>query len=61
MAHLESHPQTALLHLAAHGRPQLDAVRQRCATPRKSLELAAQLGIEPTVVTPPFANHGSTA
>ena len=31
------------------------------AAPRKMLELAAQLGIEPTGATPPFANHGSTA
>ena len=30
--HLESHPQTALLHLAARGRLELDALRQRCAT-----------------------------
>lgn len=46
-ARIESHPQKALLHLAQRGRIELDAVRKRCPTPRKVLELAGHLGLDP--------------
>lgn len=49
---VESHPQKALLHLAHRGRLELDAVKKRCATPRKALELAAHLAITPRVPAP---------
>lgn len=49
---VESHPQKALLHLAHRGRLELDAVKKRCATPRKVLELAGHLAIEPSVPVP---------
>ncbi|MFO0576265.1 MAG: metallophosphoesterase [Polyangia bacterium] len=38
-------PYKALLHLAQRGRLDLDAVRKRCATPARTLELAAMLGV----------------
>lgn len=48
----EPHPHKALLHLAQRGRLDLDAVRKRCATPGKALELAAALGVEPPLEPP---------
>jgi hypothetical protein len=44
-AAVEPLPHKALLHLAQRGRLDLDAVRKRCATPARTLELAAQLGV----------------
>ena len=51
-AQVEAHPAKALLHLASRGRLDPEAVAKRCATPRKALELAAQLGIAPAVAMP---------
>lgn len=51
-AAVDSYPHKALLHLAQRGRLDLEAVQKRCATPRKTLELAAQLGLAPTVPAP---------
>lgn len=44
-AAVEPLPHKALLHLAQRGRLDLDAVRKRCATPARTLELAAMLGV----------------
>lgn len=51
-AQVESHPYKALLHLASRDRLDADAIQKRCATPRKTLELAVQLGITPPIPTP---------
>jgi serine/threonine protein phosphatase 1 len=51
-ARVEAHPQKALLHLAQRGRLDQEAVRKRCATPRKTLELAEQLGIPAEIRSP---------
>lgn len=51
-AQVESLPHKALLHLAQRRRLEPDALHKRCATPRKALELAAQLGIDPPVPAP---------
>lgn len=51
-ARVESHPFKALLQLARRGRLDLEAVQGRCATPRKTLELASALGIPPPVAVP---------
>lgn len=48
----ESHPFKGLLQLARRGRLDLDAVQGRCATPRKTLELASSLAIVPPVAVP---------
>lgn len=60
-ARVESYPHKALLHLARGGRLDLEAVRQRCATPRKALELAGQLGIEPAMAPPGSAQFQAAA
>jgi serine/threonine protein phosphatase 1 len=51
-AAVESHPQKALLHLAQRGRLDADAVRKRCATPRKTLEMAEKLGLPIEIKSP---------
>ena len=48
----ESHPLKALIHLTRRGRLDLDAVKQRCATPRKAIEVAGVLGVEVKVQPP---------
>ena len=60
-ARIESYPHKALLHLWRRGRLDLAAVRQRCATPRKALELASQLGIEPALAPPGSAQFSAAA
>lgn len=56
---VEPHPAKALLHLAARGRLDRDALQKRCPTPRKATELATQLGITPPVPTPRFEIDGA--
>lgn len=51
-ASVEGLPYKALLHLARRGRLDREAVRQRCATPRRTIELATQLGLEPPPEAP---------
>ncbi len=48
----ESHPQKALLYLARRGNLDLETVQKRCPTPRKTLEMAGQLGLFPTIPAP---------
>lgn len=45
-------PHKGLLHLARRGRLDLDAVRQRCVSPRRTIELAHALAV-PTPEVPP--------
>lgn len=47
---LDAHPEKGLLHLARRGRLDLSVVQQRCATPRRTLDLAGLLGVP----HPPF-------
>lgn len=54
-AQVDSRPYKALLHLASRNRLDREAMEKRCPTPRKALELAAQLGIVPTVPMPTFS------
>lgn len=44
-AQLEAHPLRGMLHMARRGRLDLAAVRERCHGPRRTLEIAASLGL----------------
>jgi serine/threonine protein phosphatase 1 len=44
-AALETHPLRAMLHMARRGRLDLPALRERCPSPRRTLEVAAAVGV----------------
>ncbi|MBX7116071.1 MAG: serine/threonine protein phosphatase [Myxococcaceae bacterium] len=42
---VEAHPLRTLLHMARSGRLDLDGVKERCPTPKRTLEIAAAVGL----------------